>query len=82
MTADKRRGDGFSMFREMANSHSIGLTGGQFVSLLSAYLGYREVRVMTDVNGGAMLDEDGTWSDPRLGRVCWVAAEALGPSSH
>lgn len=73
------RGDNAEVKRTMGITHSIGIVGGMKVKILDIGFGKRKVRVLTNDNGEAYLrDEQGVFpADPRIGRECWVASEAL-----
>lgn len=80
MTKWAARGDKAEVFRTMRTTGSIGLLGGMSVKILDgSVLGYeRQVRVLTGSDGSAIhTDAEGTYSDPRVGRECWVVSEAL-----
>ena len=65
--------------RTLARTHSIGVLGGMQVKVLDSHVGMRKIRVLTNDAGEAyMRDEKGAFaSDPRIGRECWIAPEAL-----
>jgi hypothetical protein len=73
------RGDNDEIKRTMRITRSFALDGGMQVKVLDVGFGKRKVRVMTNDAGEAYLrDEQGTFpADPRIGRECWVVAEAL-----
>lgn len=65
--------------RTLGRTHSIGVLGGMQVKVLDSHVGMRKIRVLTNDAGEAYLrDEKGVFaSDPRIGRECWIAPEAL-----
>lgn len=76
------RGDKEAVTRTLFKTKSIGIVGGMQVKILDSrgFLSIqRRVRVLTNDAGEARLkDEQGEFSaDPRIGRECWVASEAL-----
>jgi hypothetical protein len=73
------RGDNAEVKRTMARTRSIAVNGGMKVKILDLAFGKRKVRVLTNDAGEALLkDEQGVFpADPRIGRECWVVAEAL-----
>jgi len=73
------RGDNAEVKRTLVKTRSIGIVGGMQVKILDFGFGKRKVRVLTNDAGEAYLkDEQGVFpADPRIGRECWVAAEAV-----
>ncbi len=72
-------GDHAEETRTLNRTRSIGIVGGMKVKILDVGLGKRKVRVLTNDAGEAYLkDEQGVFpADPRIGRECWVASEAV-----
>ena len=73
------KGDETEARRVSLRTQSIRVTSGQKVKILDSGFATKKVRVLSAADGQVWMKDEKGWfsADPRIGRECWVVAEAV-----